>query len=497
MSRPLGSSIKETAEESSCIRSLFCVNPPTHSSGGTNILLALAEMLRQTGQHVDVFFWDTSIEFGGPPGWWHKLEFPVYMGTDLQITNLETYDVVYCSHAMFLPLLLPLLHKIQKRVVPVYFTQDYESFWVGNTYMESQQECTAYLRLLALPVPLIVTSRGLQSLFRTRAGRESLWVPVFPSNIVSARDTKRSAAQDSVCKTGYRDQKRILMIGNYLLPFKGMQDGFDAIQLLSTQLDVQLLLVTRETRLRSIFDKYSFPIEFINSPDDALLSEIYASSDVFCCSSWYEGFGLPALEAFSHAVPVVSTSHAGVADYGIDGENLLLANPNDPLDLSNKLSRVLLEEQLAQRLCASAQPIAERFNSASTLKEFLHCQTRLLESDFALPHIDEHLCAELMEDLERQGLHTPPMVAGEFSTIESTLRSILDCIAAGEAPESFESSMKELRNTIQKHLRFKSSAYYIQFKSRYDLCELLLSLWNDKRLITVARRLSSDYGAAR
>jgi glycosyltransferase involved in cell wall biosynthesis len=61
----------------------------------------------------------------------------------------------------------------------------------------------------------------------------------------------------------------------------------------------------------------NFPIEFVVNPPQEKLAEHYRSADLFLFTSWYEGVGMPPLEAMASGVPVVSTLCGGVDMYAV------------------------------------------------------------------------------------------------------------------------------------------------------------------------------------
>ena len=92
--------------------------------------------------------------------------------------------------------------------------------------------------------------------------------------------------------------------------------------------------------------------EFITPSNDNELVDFYRSCDVFVCSSFIEGFGLPALEAMACGVPVITTSCGGASHYANES-NCLMVPPGDSKAIAaaivrlrdNPTSRLVLRER--------------------------------------------------------------------------------------------------------------------------------------------------------
>ncbi|HVX11222.1 MAG TPA: glycosyltransferase family 1 protein [Pirellulales bacterium] len=72
------------------------------------------------------------------------------------------------------------------------------------------------------------------------------------------------------------------------------------------------------------------------------------AASVFCFPSFYEGFGLPPLEAAACGTPVVSSRAASLPE--VLGEAAVYVDPKSPEDISAGLERVLTSESLQRRL---------------------------------------------------------------------------------------------------------------------------------------------------
>ncbi|OPJ63381.1 glycosyltransferase family 4 protein [Clostridium oryzae] len=87
-----------------------------------------------------------------------------------------------------------------------------------------------------------------------------------------------------------------------------------------------------------IEDKVVFP-GFISMEH---LPYLYNASDLFVYPSFYEGFGLPPIEAMSCGVPVVTSNTTSIPE--IVGDNAFLINPSDIDQLSSALDVMINDE---------------------------------------------------------------------------------------------------------------------------------------------------------
>lgn len=95
-------------------------------------------------------------------------------------------------------------------------------------------------------------------------------------------------------------------------------------------------------------------ISFVGRVDNNSLPFFYSASDTFIIPSYYEPFGLVALEAMACKIPVIASRVGGLQTTVKDGETGLLFKPRNPLDLKEKVLKIYKSKDLATTLTNNA-----------------------------------------------------------------------------------------------------------------------------------------------
>jgi phosphatidylinositol alpha-1,6-mannosyltransferase len=74
-----------------------------------------------------------------------------------------------------------------------------------------------------------------------------------------------------------------------------------------------------------------------------------------------EGFGIVYLEASWRGLPVVAGNVGGAVDAVVDGETGLLVDANDPVDVADAVTRLLVDQQLSHKLGEQGATRAREF----------------------------------------------------------------------------------------------------------------------------------------
>ncbi|MGO8975686.1 MAG: glycosyltransferase, partial [Steroidobacteraceae bacterium] len=94
--------------------------------------------------------------------------------------------------------------------------------------------------------------------------------------------------------------------------------------------------------------------------DDDELARLYNICRAFVFPSFYEGFGLPALEAMQCGAPVIASNSTSIPE--VVGSTAALFDPNSVDDIADKLQRVLTDDEFRADLIARQLQQARRFS---------------------------------------------------------------------------------------------------------------------------------------
>ncbi|MFA5054814.1 MAG: glycosyltransferase family 1 protein [Dehalococcoidia bacterium] len=93
--------------------------------------------------------------------------------------------------------------------------------------------------------------------------------------------------------------------------------------------------------------------------DDMELANLYANATVFICTSLYEGFGIPLIEAMACGCPIIGPNTSSIPE--VIGDTGLLFDPKDPSDLAKQIERVVNDVSLSNALSEKGRLRSENF----------------------------------------------------------------------------------------------------------------------------------------
>jgi len=108
-------------------------------------------------------------------------------------------------------------------------------------------------------------------------------------------------------------------------------------------------------------------VDYRSNVSESELVSCYRAADVFMFPSYYEGFGMPVLEAFAAELPVVSSSATSLSE--VAGDAALLSEPFDADSMAIDVERVLSDSELRQTLVKKGNDRVSRFSWDKAARE--------------------------------------------------------------------------------------------------------------------------------
>ena len=164
-----------------------------------------------------------------------------------------------------------------------------------------------------------------------------------------------------------RDHEYMLYVGS-INSRKNLLGIIKAMELLPQDLRIPLIVVgndreykhevLRYITARGLNNLIVFPSCHIGT---AQLRYLYSNAAMLVYPSFYEGFGLPVLEALLSKCPVVTSNISSLPEAA--GPDSLLADPNDIGDISDKIRKVLTDSDFREKMIGKGYQYATgRFN---------------------------------------------------------------------------------------------------------------------------------------
>lgn len=319
--------------------------PWTEQSGGTWIAFEHANRLAELGNLVEI--WTTQ----SVPNWF-RLNVPVNkVDTFDRISTIETdISIVFSIFD-----LKDVFERVSGKVV--HLCQGYEGFHYGGTLVDTMTDKAKIDELHRLPAYRIVISKHLQCLFKKKFGLDSFYVPNAVNEVFQSNSTN-----------SIRQRQRILYVGR-AVQSKGWFDLLEALNSVS-RVFPDLVLDVAGYMPKAHFNKtLSLPFKVTHHGilSHTELAKLHNYVDLLVSPSWYEGFGLPALEAMASGTPVITTDNLGCREYCKDSKNCLMIPPGKPALLAEKIEQLLVDRELAEKLTEQGLKTASNYTWDKTM----------------------------------------------------------------------------------------------------------------------------------
>ncbi len=187
-------------------------------------------------------------------------------------------------------------------------------------------------------------------------------VDVIPAGVDLQLFRKLDKA-DSRRRLGLEERNVILSVGR-MEPLKGFDILLNSLAMLRGAPDTRLVIVggdegrDREMRrLKSLATELGVLdfVTFAGVVDQAELPIYYSAADIFVLPTYYESFGLVALEAMACGLPVIASRVGGLRSFIDDGRTGYLIPWQRPEAFADRMADLLADSKLREGMGAAAE----------------------------------------------------------------------------------------------------------------------------------------------
>lgn len=210
-------------------------------------------------------------------------------------------------------------------------------------------------------------------------GADPAKIRVIPAGV----DTERFRPippETAKARIGIPQERKLILYVGRIEPLKGIETLFRAIAILAKETpclcdnicvsiiggegeDTEATRSAEEQRLRELREQLELRdlVTFLGSKDQDALPYYYSAAYVVVVPSYYESFGMVAVEAMACGVPVIASKAGGLMYTIQDGLTGLLFPSSSPNALAEKLCLLLDEPELRDKMGENARQWAQRF----------------------------------------------------------------------------------------------------------------------------------------
>lgn len=274
---------------------IYFLIPGARISGGIAVVLQYANRLMSKGYNIKILSLSSRNNAEWFPG--QKVEILPYKEIK-EILKSGEIDILIAT-AYSTAFIVDMANAKRK----LYFVQSDES----RFFPEDIELTKKIKKTYQLPLEYVTTVSWLRDWLKKEFGRDSFYVPNgLDLNIFHKTEPIEPK----------KDKIRILIEGGINIPYKGMEDAYEAVK----DLDCELWIVSNNGKPKKgwRYDRFFENVPFVDMP------RIYSSCDVLLKMSKVESFCYPPLEMMACGGVAVIKKVTGIEEYAVDGKNCLI-----------------------------------------------------------------------------------------------------------------------------------------------------------------------------
>ena len=192
-------------------------------------------------------------------------------------------------------------------------------------------------------------------------------------------------AEKKLIRQKYTNSCEYFVYAGSLHPRKNIENLFRAFAVFKekTNSDMKMVVVGEAMFLaksiQSVYDKHPYKkdIVFTGRVSDKDMNYLVGASYAMTYVPYFEGFGIPILEAFACGIPVITSNCTSMPE--VAGEAALLCEPQDVSSIADAMIQLSQNQELYEQLRNNAKMQLERFSWDKTADLLWNCIEKSVE----------------------------------------------------------------------------------------------------------------------
>ncbi|MEY2828818.1 MAG: hypothetical protein RIQ33_676 [Bacteroidota bacterium] len=201
---------------------------------------------------------------------------------------------------------------------------------------------------------------------------------VYQNCAHSFKQFKKSTELDAVNKKYNLPAQFLLYVGT-ISERKNLLNLIKAIELLPTTISIPLVVLGNGNKYLNLVKNYIQSkkiksIYFLPNADFSDFAAIYQQATCFIYPSFFEGFGIPIIEALYSKIPIISSVGSCFSEAG--GEHSIYINPFKPDEIANAIENVLTDTNLKNKMIENGYAHVLQFNDKKMATELFQIYSK-------------------------------------------------------------------------------------------------------------------------
>jgi glycosyltransferase involved in cell wall biosynthesis len=260
-----------------------------------------------------------------------------------------------------------------------------------------------YLALCLNPKKTILTTHDLESLFQGNRLKRTIlkwfWLTI-PIKMVKYVTAISQTTKNKILEHVNVNPSKIIVIPNFTFShftFSSYTFNIDCPHILQIgvtknknienlaraihKLNCKLLILGRlNLDQEKILKKLDINYEIFYNLSNKEVAQLYQKSDLVTLISFYEGFGLPIIEAQATGRPVITSNISSMPE--VAGDGALLVNPYDVREIKNAILQIINEPTLRERLIKRGLENIKKYHPEVIADMYANLYQKVYEESF-------------------------------------------------------------------------------------------------------------------